>query len=86
MSELKAFLIQSFAENRGCRGVHFYDSMQCEFLPWNEVLAKMGDKFPQQFCDKLVEAVANYDPDTEFVTVTAGSGQITIELFKGHEM
>jgi hypothetical protein len=86
MNDLKAFVIQSFAENRGTRGVHFFDSMQCEFLPWDEVLAKMNDQFPEKFCDKLVEAVANYNPDTEFVTVCAGGGQITIELFKSHEM
>lgn len=84
--ELKAFLTRSFAENRGSRGVHFYDSNQCEFLPWDEVMSKMHEKFPEHFYDKLVEAVANYDPETEFVTVTAGGGQITIELFKGHKM
>ena len=40
----------------------------------------MIDMFRQP--DKLIEAIANYDPETEFVTVSAGGGQLTIELFK----
>ena len=40
------------------------------------------ERFPEQFYDKLIEAVAEYNPDQEFVTVTAGNGQLTIELFK----
>ena len=86
MNDLSPFLIQSFAQNRGSRGVHFYDSDQCEFMPWNDVMGKARDKFPEQFYDKLIEAVANYNPESEFVTVTAGDGQITIELFKSQEM
>jgi hypothetical protein len=86
MNDLSPFLIQSFAQNRGSRGVHFYDSNQCEFMAWDEVMGKAHDKFPDQFYDKLIEAVANYDPESEFVTVTAGDGQITIELFKSQEM
>ena len=84
MNELSPFLIHSFAENRGSRGVHFYDSNQCEFMSWDEVMGRVHDRFPEQFYDKLIEAVANYDPDNEFVTVTAGGGQLTIELFKAH--
>ena len=49
-------------------------------------MSRAEDKFPEQFYDKLIEAVANYNPDSEFVTVTAGGGQITIELFKSQEM
>lgn len=86
MSELYPQLIQSFAEHRGSRGVHFYDSQQCEFLPWDEVMGRVKERFPDTFYDKLIEAVANYDPESEFVTVTAGGGQLTIELFKAHEM
>ena len=86
MNNLSPFLIQSFAQNRGSRGVHFYDSNQCEFMPWNEVMGRVEDRLPEQFYDKLIEAVANYDPESEFVTVTAGDGQLTIELFKSQEM
>lgn len=82
MNDLTPSLIQSFAEHRGSRGVHFYDATQCEFMAWDEVMGRVHDRFPEQFYDKLIEAVANYDPDQEFVTVTAGNGQLTIELFK----
>ncbi len=81
MSEMNAALMQSFGEHRGERGVHFYDSMGAEFVNWNECLTKV-DKLPDKFGDKLVEAMANYDPEREFVTVTANAGAITIELFK----
>ena len=86
MNHLTPTLIRSFSEHRGTRGVHIYDSTQCEFLVWDEVMRRVHDKFPEQFYDKLVEAVANYNPDLEFVTVTAGNGQLTIELFKAEEV
>ena len=86
MNELSPFLIHSFAKHRGTRGAHFYDSTQCEFMSWDEVMNRVKDRFPEQFYDKLLDAVANYDPDEEFVTVTAGGGQLTIELFKAHAM
>lgn len=86
MNHLSPTLIKSFAENRGSRGVHFYDPKNCEFLQWNEVMDRVRDKFPDSFYDKLIEAVANYDPDNEFVTVTAGDGQLTIELFKSADI
>ena len=75
-------LLKSFAENRGVRGVHFYDSNSCEFLNWSETMGAINERFPETFSDKLIEAMANYDPEDEFVTVSAGGGQLTIELFK----
>ena len=86
MNDLSPELMHSFAENRGSRGVHFYDTSQCEFLPWDEVMGQVKKRFPDQFYDKLIEAVANYNPESEFVTVTAGDGQLTIELFKAEEV
>ncbi len=86
MSELYPQLIQSFAEHRGKRGVHFYDSAQCEFLPWDDVMGKVKERFPETFYEKLIEAIANYNPESEFVTVTAGGGQLTIELFKAESL
>lgn len=86
MNDLSPELVHSFAVNRGTRGVHFYDSSLCEFMPWDTLMGRVKDKFPESFYDKLIEAVANYDPDTEFVTVTAGDGQLTIELFKAEAM
>ena len=86
MPGLSSFLIKSFAENRGTRGVHFYDDVQCEFMPWDKVMSSVKERFPENFYDKLIDAVANYDPDNEFVTVTAGDSQLTIELFKSQDM
>ena len=83
MSEINAALMQSFAENRGRRGVHFYTEMGSEFVPWDDTVSKL-DKLPGKFGDKLLQEMANYNPDCEFVTVTANSGSITIELFKLH--
>ena len=86
MNDLTPALLRSFAEHRGSRGVHFYDSTQCEFMAWDEVMGRVHERFPEKFYDKLIEAVANYNPESEFVTVTAGGGQLTIELFKAHAM
>ena len=82
MNDLSPILVESFAEHVGSRGAHFYDSSKCEFVPWDSVTSVVKNNLPEQFYDKLVEAIANYNPETEFVTVTAGNGQITIELFK----
>ena len=54
-------------------------------MRWDEAISKI-DRLPEKFSEKLIEAVANYDPEAEFVTVTAGGGQITIELFKAMSM
>jgi len=86
MADVTPTLMKSFAANRGVRGVHFYDSNSCEFHSWSETMSGVGGKFPENFYDKLIEAIANYDPETEFVTVSAGGGQLTIELFRSMEM
>ena len=82
MSSVRPFLMHSFAKHKGVRGVHFYDSNSCEFLTWDQTLVAVKERFPEQFAEKLIEAIANYDPETEFVTVSAGGGQLTIEMFK----
>lgn len=86
MSDLSPMLIQSFAQNRGTRGAHFYSESQCEFVTWESIAGDVKNRLPEQFYEKLIEAIANYDPDSEFVTVSAGDGQIVIELFKSHEV
>jgi len=86
MSSVRPFLMQSFAQHRGVRGVHFYDSNSCEFLTWDQTMSAIKERFPEPFADKLIEAVANYDPESEFVTVSAGGGQLTIEMFKTQVM
>ena len=76
-------LTHSFAKHRGVRGVHFYDSASCEFFTWDKVFGLLDRAdFPGQFGDRLVETIANYDPDREFVAVSAGGGQVTIEIFR----
>lgn len=82
MNEISPTLMKSFAAHRGSRGVHFHDSQNCQFLSWDEAMTKVGGNFPESFADKLVDAMSNYDPESEFVTVSAGGGQLTIELFK----
>jgi hypothetical protein len=86
MSYISPLLTQSFAQHRGTRGAHFYDSNKCEFVSWDSVVGKIKDNLPETFYEKLVEAIANYDPESEFVTVSAGGGQLTIELFKSHDL
>jgi len=86
VTDVTPTLMKSFAANRGARGVHFYDSTSCEFLSWSDTMSAISERFPENFYDKLIEAVANYDPESEFVTVSAGGGQLTIELFKSMEV
>lgn len=86
MEDLNPRLIQSFAQHKGSRGAHFYDSEKCEFVDWSSITGEIKDNLPETFYEKLVEAVANYDPESEFITVSAGGGQITIELFKAETM
>jgi hypothetical protein len=76
-------LVHSFAKHRGVRGVHFHDSANSEFFQWDKVFNLLEQSnFPDTFGDKLIESIANYDPDHEFVAVSAGAGQVTIEIFK----
>ena len=86
MSSVRPFLMRSFAQHKGVRGVHFYDSNSCEFLTWDQTMTAIKERFPEHFADKLIEAVANYDPESEFVTVSAGGGQLTIEMFKAQSV
>jgi hypothetical protein len=82
MNDLNPQLMESFSQHIGARGAHFYDSKKCEFVSWDLITGKVKDNLPESFYDKLVDAVANYNPKSEFVTVSAGDGQLTIELFK----
>lgn len=76
-------LTHSFAKHRGVRGVHFYDPTSCEFFTWDKIFGLLEEaSFPPTFGDKLIDTIANYDPDREFVAVSAGSGQVTIEIFR----
>jgi hypothetical protein len=87
-NDLTPQLTRSFSQHRGERGVHFYDASECKFLSWQETMSRTSDNenFPTHFTDKLLEAMANYDPEREFVTCKAGNGQLTIELFKAQTL
>lgn len=78
-------LVESFQQNRGMRGVTFYDEEHCNFLPWDQVL-KFIDSFPvssasDPFADKLTETLANYDPECEFVAVQQKGDAVSVELY-----
>ena len=86
MTQPNPMLVRSFALHKGTRGAHFYDSEKCEFVEWSAVVADIRNRLPEAFYEKLIEAIANYDPNSEFISVSAGEGQITIELFKAETM
>jgi hypothetical protein len=78
-------LVKSFQTNLGRRGVHFYDSDTCNFLDWKEVLdflkvvPDIGKD--QRFSERLLEALSNYEPDTQFLAVQQGDGTVSVELY-----
>ena len=78
-------LVKSFQTHKGVRGTHFYDSQNCNFLHWNEVIQflktfPVGDR-SDLFADKLTETLANYDPDSEFLAVQQNGESVSVELY-----
>jgi hypothetical protein len=69
----------------GTRGCHFYDDTSCNFLDWKEVLdflkvvPDIGKD--QKFSERLLEALSNYEPDTQFLAVQQGNGTVSVELY-----
>jgi hypothetical protein len=78
-------LVKSFQSHLGRRGVHFYDDSSCNFLDWKEVLEflkvvpDIGKD--QRFSERLLEALSNYEPDTQFLAVQQGKGTVSVELY-----
>jgi len=78
-------LVHSFREHTGQRGVHFYDDESCNFLSWKDVfqftknLPKKGQKDP--FSEKLIESLANYDPQSQFLAVRQNGDTISVEIY-----
>lgn len=78
-------LVQSFQENHSLRGVHFYDSEGCRFLPWDQVchfldnLSQKGG--PDEFQDSLMSYLANYDPQCEYLAVHQKGDSVSVELY-----
>ena len=78
-------LVRSFQTNLGMRGVHFYDSESCNFLDWVDVIKFLKavpsiDK-DHQFSERLLETMANYNPDSQFLAVQQGEGTVSVELY-----
>lgn len=78
-------LTRSFEKHLGQRGCHFYDSESCHFLTWQEVF-KFIQSLPtvtqtESFSEKLIDSLANYDPDNEFLAVQQNGDSISVELY-----
>jgi hypothetical protein len=78
-------LVRCFQENKGRRGVTFFDSQGCTFLPWQEVF-KFLDNLPSNyiehpFSEKLADMLANYDPEDEFLAVRQEGNSVAVELY-----
>jgi len=78
-------LNNSFRTHTGTRGVHFYNESNCNFLTWLEVLdfvKSLGDKQTSAILsEELINRLANYDPDTEFLAIRQSNKTVSIELF-----
>jgi hypothetical protein len=78
-------LLNCFQTHKGTRGVTFYDEDSCNFLAWDEVLHFLQEFPPgapsEIFHDRLLEALANYDPDTEFLAVQQNGEKVSVQLF-----
>ena len=78
-------LVKSFQTHLGSRGVHFYDETSCNFLDWKEVLEflkvvpDVGKD--QKFGERLLDALSNYEPDTQFLAVQQGESTVSVELY-----
>jgi hypothetical protein len=78
-------LVRSFQQHLGTRGVTFYDDENCNFLNWAQVV-KFVDSLPKQessdpFAEKLLDAMANYDPSCEFLAVHQKGDSVSVELY-----
>ena len=79
-------LVKSFQEHTGERGCHFYDDDKCNFLSWKEVF-KFVDSLPNKhqkddsFSEKLMESLANYNPDFEYLAVQQSGNSVSVELY-----
>lgn len=78
-------LVKSFQEHLGQRGVHFYDDSNCHFLEWNKVFIFLDEitreRNTDNFSEKLVDSLANYDPDSEFLAVQQMGDTVSVELY-----
>ena len=75
-------LLSSFQTHIGRRGCHFYNDEDCTFYDWTDVL-KFIQNLPSEtpFAEKLTSALANYDPDREYLAVQQTKGRVSVELY-----
>lgn len=79
-------LVRSFQTHTGERGCHFYDDDNCHFLSWKEVFVFI-DSLPRKahgedsFSEKLMDSLANYNPDIEFLAVQQNGDSVSVELY-----
>ena len=84
-------LVSSFQQQKGLRGVHFYDGEDCEFVLWDLVIEacnRMKDKDNPSHLDfeeKLLHAMANVHPENEYVLVRQIGSTVTIECYREHD-
>jgi hypothetical protein len=77
-------LVSSFQKHLGLRGVHVYSVDECRFLPWNEVILfvnRLPKHSDPEFSGKLLDSLANYDPDREFLAIHQLEDTVSIELY-----
>ena len=77
-------ILRCFQEHKGTRGVTFYNGDSCNFLRWDEVYSFLqdlpkGSKSP--FPEKLLDELANYDPESQFLAVKQNRGTVSVELY-----
>lgn len=87
-SPMNHALVQSFQQQKGMRGVHFFDGEHCEFVPWNMVVEFCGrmkdDNNPShvEFEEKLLHSMSNINPDTEYVLCRQHGEVVSIECYR----
>lgn len=80
-------LVSSFQKHLGLRGVHVYSEDECRFLPWNEVILfvnKLPKNSDPDFSEKLLESLANFNPDEKFLAIQQLDNTVSIELYAKH--
>ena len=81
-------LVQSFQQQNGIRGVHFFDGEHCEFVQWDMVIEfcnRMKDRnnpSHMEFEEKLLHSMSNVNPDTEYVLCPQHGETVTIECYR----
>ena len=78
-------IVRSFQSHLGERGVHFYDESSCNFLNWKDVFAFLNTfskkGVDDDFSERLAEALANYNPDKEYLAVHQKGTSVSVELY-----